>query len=85
MTKTKIEHQLLRDFRKLSPEGRGEVLEYLRWMRDVENKERLRGFKNNDPKERLNMSRTGITEPVLEEVMNKGIANHNVRIHSASV
>lgn len=46
-TKTKIENQLLREFKKLSPEGRGEVWEYLQWMRNVESREGLRGHNYN--------------------------------------
>ena len=34
--KTKIEHQLLREFRELSAEGKGEVFQYAEWMRDLE-------------------------------------------------
>ena len=44
---TKPEQELLREFRKLSKEGRREVLEYVRWLRDVEAKERLRGYEGN--------------------------------------
>jgi hypothetical protein len=47
MNRAKIEHQSLLEFRKLSPKGRGEVLSYTEWMRDLESKERLTEFKNS--------------------------------------
>jgi hypothetical protein len=37
----KREYQLLRELRRLSPEAQGEVLEYAKWLRDVEAEERL--------------------------------------------
>jgi len=39
---TKTEHNLLREYRKLSAEGKREVFEYMRWVRDAEAEERLR-------------------------------------------
>ena len=45
---TAIEYKILREFRKLSQEGRGEVLAYTKWIRDAENQERLNGLKRND-------------------------------------
>ena len=49
MPKAKIEHQLLREFGKLSPEAKGEVFAYTKWMRDIEvneRKKKLKGEKN---------------------------------------
>jgi len=49
MPKTKkIEHRLVKEFKKLSPEAKGEVFAYTKWMRDIEVRERLREFKNNN-------------------------------------
>jgi hypothetical protein len=39
---SKTEYKLPREYRKLSPEGKGEVFEYVRWLRDLEAEERLR-------------------------------------------
>ena len=51
MPKTrKIEHRLVKEFGKLSPEAKGEVFEYLRWVKDIEARERVREFKANNPK-----------------------------------
>ncbi len=50
---TTIEYKILREFRKLSQEGRGEVLAYTKWIRDTENQERLSGLKRNDLKNKV--------------------------------
>ena len=39
---SKTEYKLLREYKKLSPEGKGGVFEYVRWLRDLEAEERLR-------------------------------------------
>lgn len=46
MPKTKVETQLLKEFRKLSSQGKGEVFQYAKWMRDVESMERAKEFKD---------------------------------------
>lgn len=38
----KMEYKLLREYRRFSPEGKAEVFEYVRWLRDVEAEERSR-------------------------------------------
>ena len=50
MSRNKVEHRLVKEFKKLSPEAKGEVLSYTKWMRDVESKGRMREFRNKDAK-----------------------------------
>jgi hypothetical protein len=48
---TQHELQLLREYRKLSSDGKAELLEYLQWLRDMENRITLKGFKPPDLRE----------------------------------
>lgn len=56
MPKTIIENQFLRQFRKLSPVGRGEVFEYARWLLDVERQEGLSRLIDRESKSHTNDS-----------------------------
>jgi len=53
MSRNKVEHRLVKEFKKLSPEAKGEVLSYTKWMRDVESKGRMREFRKRNSKARF--------------------------------
>jgi hypothetical protein len=40
----------VKEFRKLTPEAKGEMLTYTKWMRDIEAKERVRELKKSNLK-----------------------------------
>ena len=42
-----MENQFLRELRKLSPAGKGEVFMYARWLLDMEKRERLAALRDN--------------------------------------
>jgi hypothetical protein len=44
MTNAQRTYHLVRDFNKLSPEGQRELLAFLRWLRELENQERLQRY-----------------------------------------
>ena len=48
MPKTIVENQFLREFRELSPAGRGEVFKYARWLLDIERQESLTGSNDSE-------------------------------------
>ena len=47
MPKTRMKNQFLKEFRKLSPVGKGEVFKYARWSMNIEKQERLASLKGN--------------------------------------
>ena len=44
---TTIEYKLLKEFRKLSQDAKREVFAYVKWIRDVEDRERLKSYNNH--------------------------------------
>ena len=56
MSKKTMRDQFLREFRKLSPVGRGEVFKYAQWMLDIEKQERLAALRDNAFEDQVNDS-----------------------------
>ena len=56
MSKKTMRDQFLREFRKLSPAGRGEVFKYAQWMLDIEKQERMAVIRDNAFEDQVNDS-----------------------------